>query len=202
MKNLFLGLILTLGLCLTNNSFAQLETGILLGTSFNEMYGDNSEGYNKKGLRVGLQTDLHLSHRVALSSGLIYSQKGSIVPDKFQRHSVFQSNLHLNYLEAPLLIKYKSDHGLFVSGGLTFNKLLSIKAQSFEGPEMPFTDTANFKQWELGTIARIGYRLNDNFEIQGSWGQTLGSIYKEEIPDKNALQNNQFSVGLTFFPKF
>jgi len=202
MKNLFWGFTLLVGLCLTHNSFAQIETGLLLGTSFNEMYGDNSEGYNKKGLRIGLQTDWHLSNRVALSSGLLYVQKGSVVSEKFQRHSVFQSNLHLNYLEAPLLIKYKSDYGLYFSGGLTVSRLLSVKANAFDGKELPLNKMAGFKTWEWGTMVRIGYKLNDSFEVHGSWGQSLGTIYKEEIPEKNALQNNQFSIGLTFFPKF
>jgi len=191
------------GIASLQQSTAQIEVGVVGATTFNQVNGDNAMGFGKKGFTTGLQSNLMFGNRVGLTTGLMFAQKGSIVPEAFQNRSTFGAHTSLNYLEAPLLIRYQSDHGLFMSGGLTFGRLLNATLTSFGEEKVNYENIeAAFNPWEIGMQALIGYRINDNLEAAAGWGQSVNNIFTQDIPTKNGMQNQQFLLKLVYYPKF
>lgn len=103
--------------------------GLLVGTNFAQVDGDNYAGYRKIGLNVGGIGYLQLKKHLALSWEILYSQKGA--KGDFIRASTIDSTLfynyriYANYAEIPLMINYfdqrKSHFGL----GASFSRLVS-----------------------------------------------------------------------------
>lgn len=202
MKQLIITGMLCIAFLFTQQSNAQVDAGIVVGTGFSEVIGDNAIGYNKMAFTAGLQTDVHLSDKLALSSGLMFAQKGSQISEKFQTNSTFPAHTTLNYVQAPLMLKIKSEYGLFFSGGVTFARLLNAELTSFNGAEKPSYEDieSQFKPWEIGATAQFGYKISPTLQVAGGWAQSINNIFSGDIEGKNALQNNQFNVQLTFFP--
>lgn len=202
MKKLIITGMLFVAFLFTQNSNAQkVEAGLVIGTGFSELIGDNAIGYNKQSFSAGVQTDVHLTPGLALSSGLVYTQKGSKISEKFQQNSTFPAHTTLNYIQAPLMLKVKSEYGLFFSGGLTVGRLLSANLESFNGEKGTIDLIEDqFNAWEFGAAAQFGYKISPTLQVAGGWAQSVNNIFSGEIEGKNALQNNQFNVQLTFFP--
>lgn len=201
MKNLIITGMLFVAFLFTQQTNAQVNTGIVAGTGVSEMIGDNAVGFGKNVFNIGIQTDFHLNERIALSTGLVYAQKGSQVKDVFQENSSIPAHASLTYVQAPLMLKIKSDYGLFVQGGATFGRLLSANLDAFNAEKNNVEVIEDqFNPWEIGATAMFGYQVNPSWEVTAGWSQSLNSIFDGELEGKNALQNHQFNVQLTFFP--
>jgi len=201
MKNLIITGMLFVAFLFTQQTNAQVNAGIVVGTGVSEMIGDNAVGFGKNVFNAGVQTDFHLNNRIALSSGLIYARKGSQVSDLFQENSTIPAHATLNYVQAPLMLKIKSDYGLFVQGGATIGRLLNAKLDAFNPEKSNMSSIEEqFNSWEIGAAAMFGYQVNPSWEVTAGWSQSLNNIFTGELEGKNSLQNHQFNVQLTFFP--
>lgn len=201
MKKVLLTGMLFLAVLFSQESNAQVDAGIVIGTGFSEVIGDNAIGFNKQAFHLGLQTDLHLNDQIALSTGLMYANKGSKISEQFQRNSTLPAHANFNYLQAPLMLKIKSEYGLFFQGGVTVGRLLNVNLQSFTEEKSNYENIeAQFKAWEIGAAAQFGYAINETLQVSLGWAQSINNIFGGEIEGKNSLQNNQFNLQLTFFP--
>jgi len=87
---------------------------------------------------LGLQFDYHFSDRIAIETGLLYSQKKKYFADNIlSSDSLKLYTFHLNskYLELPIAIKYyinkPSAFNYYVSGGFIFNSNFPSKDKSY-----------------------------------------------------------------------
>jgi len=94
----------------SNITFAQsnFKAGLLGGIIGSQVSGDNLSGFNKPGLVVGTFVSRKLKNeKASFEFQITYIQKGSrkqVHPDKGDLTFYL---LRLNYIEVPLLLKYK-----------------------------------------------------------------------------------------------
>jgi hypothetical protein len=161
---------------LSANSFAQetqkpneFKTGILGGLSTSQISGDNLGGFRKFGIHAGLFTRYVFTEKYSAQFEISFIQKGSrktMDPDN-NDYTFYQ--LHLNYIEVPLLFKYKHKGFVFEAGPYA-GYLINFKEENENG-ELPVT--RNFYKHDIGGAIGINYdfttHLQMNWRYTNSW---------------------------------
>jgi hypothetical protein len=198
---------------------------------YDDQYGQDAEGGIKPriGMHLGFVFDYFLADNIALSSGFIYSQKGFV----WEREMKSSENwgyypyyyftpstkidasvaVQLNYFDIPMNIKYVTDEGFELSGGLMLSILASDNIKSdfdYDGPSSyynydPYDDIDDYEDMFdedpegtiLGFNIGVGYTFNEKFNISFKLqkGGEFGEIADE---DENKNLTLQFSAGVYF----
>jgi hypothetical protein len=108
--------------------------GLVAGTNFTQVDGDNFAGYHKAGWNAGVVVYARLIDRLALSMELLYAQKGaraslSQLPKRANDQSTIMTDykIKLNYLEVPVLFNYFDKRKSNFGAGLSYAQLASSK---------------------------------------------------------------------------
>ncbi len=163
-------------LCAQQNRFG---AAIILGLNAAQINGDNSGGYNKLGLRVGLRGIARLNERAELSMDLLYSQRGS------RSELVVGSGLpifviHLEYAEVPIRFTYrdwydesKHYYKVYASGGVAYSRLLQSR---FENTAL-VSEAERFNANDVSVSLAIGYMSSPHVGFQIGWSRSLVPLY-------------------------
>ncbi len=131
--------LLILVLCYSKNTFAQnyyLEDektfygGLIAGTNFSQVDGDNFAGYHKVGFNLGGIVYTKLDEHLAASMEVLYTQKGARSKDPYTPiPGLFITNygITLNYAEVPLMLNYFDKRKSHFGGGFSYSRLGTAK---------------------------------------------------------------------------
>ncbi len=163
-------------LCAQDSRFS---AGLVAGLNASQINGDNSGGYNKLGLRVGLRGMARLSARADLSMDLLYSQRGSR-SELVAGGGVPVFVIHLVYAEVPMRFTYRDwyeedgkFYRVYASGGLTYSRLLESR---FEQTALE-AEAERFNANELALTLALGYLHTPHLGFQVSWTRALTPLY-------------------------
>ena len=198
---------------------------------YDDQYGQDADGGVKAriGMHLGFSVDYFLADNIALASGFIYSQKGFVVEQNIKGDQYvynypysYYINVkqelriatHLNYFDIPIGIKYATDEGFEISGGLMLSILASDNVEAdldYDGPgnssyyEDQLDDIDDYEDlWDedpkstlTGFQIGVGYTFNEKFSISFKLQKTgeFGEIADE---DENKNLTLQLSTGLYF----
>jgi hypothetical protein len=185
---------------------------------------DTEGGVNPRiGMHLGASFDYFLADNVALSSGIIYSQKGYVMRQKTERDDYLvdysqdiRLATQLDYIDIPIGIKYVTDEGFEISGGLIVSILASDKVNgSYEYEEDGtqnddyyddyFDDIDDYEDmWDedpeerlTGFQAAVGYTFNEKFTISFKIQKT-SNFGDNDYGDDNQNLTLQLSTGFSF----
>lgn len=152
---------------------------------------------NHIGIRVGLIAEYQITEKMALHTGVIYSQKGA--KEKDSNDDWTETNkLTINYLDLPLLIKYNIGKA-YILGGITLGYALSGKT-SYEYTEDGDTesnsqslDIGNSENDDYGSLdgaltLGLGYQINHDIH--------LNAFYNHGIIDIAAIKEGDVTTGI------
>ncbi|MCQ2975399.1 MAG: PorT family protein [Bacteroidales bacterium] len=158
MKTKFL--LLTLFLLINSLSKAQNITGAFqFGINGCQVDGDTQGGYKKAGIKTGITVSTKTENKFAVESGLLLNTKG--VKKAQDGYTEFKTNL--NYIELPIIAKYRFCEKMGGELGILYNYLMSSKIIDETFSETP--DTEFLKNYDIDASAGIRLYLNNNFEI-------------------------------------
>lgn len=160
-----------------SNSYAQLfRAGISAGTAISQYDGDGYSGYNKIGLNAGGFVKTELNDKWAFQFEIIYVQKGAIRNINPAKNYVNQYALKLNYMEVPLLLKYKYKK-VVVESGIGIGVLIKSYEEANYGD---ITGVRPFNKTELSFNAGVNYPLSDKLQI--NWRFTYSLLPARPFP--------------------
>lgn len=114
--------------------------GLVAGTNFTQVDGDNFAGYHKVGWNAGAIVYAKLMERLAASMELNYAQKGSRaalsqLPKLANDRSTALTDykIKLNYLEVPVLLNYFDKKRNNFGAGLSYCQLATSKESYRDG---------------------------------------------------------------------
>lgn len=100
--------------------------GLLAGTNFSQVDGDNFAGYNKVGFNVGGIVYTKVADHMALSMEVLYSQKGA-KSTKFYTVNpglyIVDYGITLNYAEVPIMLNYFDKRKSHFGAGIAYCRL-------------------------------------------------------------------------------
>lgn len=192
MKKIILALLITNICSLTS---AQVRFGVKAGYNLSTLIysGTQSPDGEKpmSGFNAGIFTSLPFSKAFSLEAETIYSTQGA----GFQNYSANRT-LNYDYLNIPVLLRYKMHMGIFFETGLQVGILLSANENS-NGNSMGImyrTYSQDFA-WPMG----LGYQMpNKHFGVDLRYNLGLINISKSgsDVNVKNSVF--QFGVFYTF----
>lgn len=146
-----------------SQAHAQLfEGGLSIGANFSQIEGDDVAGYKKLGMNVGLLAAINFNDNWVGSFELTYSQKGS----NSAQDLLGSFKIVHDYVEIPVILSYQDKGGLNFGFGLAPAYHITSKRIE-EGAELAnFYITNPVRQWDVGGIAQIAYRINAYSQIK------------------------------------
>jgi hypothetical protein len=185
MKKIFLVAVLFLA---TSASIqAQLvKFGVKAGVNFANQTGDafDAPEVDKEGItsfHAGVVAEIKLLDRFAIQPELLYSTQGATY-----KNAVSEFKNELGYLSIPVMAKFYLTDSFSLEVGPQASFLLSEK------DNVDFEDAETF---EFGVNAGLGFKLTDNFFIQGRYGLGLTDASRNADVKNSTVQ---LSVGFLF----
>jgi Outer membrane protein beta-barrel domain len=171
---------------------AQVLFGVKAGVNLSNMFlaGATTTQLNYKiGFNSGLMASIPLFSTFYLQPEVVYSEQG------YQYNQLNEtSTLNCNYINVPVLFKFKHDSGLFAETGPQIGFLLSAKNENSPLPEnaKSLLYTTDFS-WAFG----IGYEL-PNIHLGIDTRYNLGLFNVENDNGGETLKNSVFQFGLFY----
>jgi len=192
-------LLVVLMAALANNTRAQsyyvdnertFYGGLLVGSTFTQVDGDNFAGYTKAGVTVGGIAYAQLANKVAGSVEILYTQKGSKSKEqKFSNSNVYfikDYRIDLNYAEIPVMINYFDKRRSHFGAGVSYAQLINYKESVTTQPQFPSTidlDDYPFKKYDINFLISGSLHLYKGlfltYRFQYSMVPVRTNIYKE-----------------------
>ena len=191
MNKCFLPILVVISLFFTCTLSAQrFNAGLLVGMNLSQLDGDQQQGYNKIGLQIGARGTAVITKRLEISTGLVYTQKGSSFKEK-----IIKEVIKLNYMEVPILINYKSDYSKEKKfyhwqwyTGVSIGRLISSSVDEKEGDDFDFTATTDFlNTMDLSHIIGVYYYFDPHIAIGFQNSISLNKAYDST---ENPIEGN------------
>lgn len=153
------------------------SAGVVAGVNGCQIHGDFYSGFDQIGFVGGAFVNTNPGKTWQAQFGIQYSRKGS-------RHLVSRDQggyrdfeIRLNYVEVPLIARYNTKR-VFFDLGVSFGVMFKARTWDANGETTP----QDFKKWEFGMIAGIGYNLSDYLFIELVSANSLVPIKNFSVP--------------------
>ncbi|MFO7829370.1 MAG: outer membrane beta-barrel protein [Bacteroidales bacterium] len=166
--------------------------GFLGGLSASQLDGDNWGGYHKIGLTAGAYTFTQLNKYVKAQLELRYTEKGSKSNSKDP--SVFYQ-ARLNYIEAPIMLKYTFLQKLNADIGLTAGYL--VKGTEDDGYGELEADPP-FKPYELSFLIGVQYQILEKLHFNIRFNYSILPVGDHPGSQTWLFNRGQYNNVLTF----
>jgi hypothetical protein len=178
--------------------------GLVLGTNFVQVDGDNFAGYHKVGLNAGGLVYIKLDEHVAGSIEVLFSQKGSRAKQPQQLISGVYINkygIDLNYAEVPVMINYFDKHMSHFGAGLSYSRLANANEYITTNPPANYNlEQYPFKKSDLNFLLSGSLHLHKGFFLNLRFQYSVLSI-RDKISTnyiRAAQFNNVWTVRVVY----
>lgn len=171
---------------LTSGFSQNFKGGVFVGLAASQVSADNLAGFNKPGMIFGGYTATPIGKKAMMQFELKFIQKGSWA--KNGRLSNYK--LNLNYIDAPLLLKYPYKK-FTMQAGLSLGTLLTYTEKTMYGD---VNDSREFNRFELAGILGAEYILTDKLIIDVKYNNSLLPIREHVNGNKYRLNWGQYST--------
>lgn len=164
----------------------RFNAGFVFGMSLSQIDGDLYTGFDKSGIRGGLQGSMYLTPRLDLVVGLLYNQKGSALSILNEKRG---NVIHMDYMEIPLMVSIrtskKDKNKCVIQVGATYARLINHSVKEFiRDPlnDIYFSDLAKqFKSNEFNVIAGLDYYITQNIGIGFAYTFQVNETYTNPL---------------------
>jgi hypothetical protein len=168
--------------------------GVMLGLNASQIDGDSWYGYDKAGLMGGAFVFTKFTKKWGAQMELCYSAKGSSTP----LHYSYNRKFRLEYIEMPLMGKFKIFPIVEWEFGLSFGYLFSAKQNDGNGYQN-FSEAPKKTEMAAFTGINITYLAPLNFNIRYSYSVfPIFSYYTGATYGNGAWYNNVITVGVYY----
>ena len=187
MKKLILSAAAVLVFGFTNAQ--DMKFGVKGGLNFANVSGEGNFK-NKIGFNVGAFAEIGVSDSFAVQPELLFSTQGA-------NASEGDGSFNLNYINIPVMAKFKVAEGFSLQAGPQFGLLMTATAKG-GGESLDIKE--GFKTLDLGLNFGAGYDINENIMVDLRYNLGLGGLVKD-LPSGATDSNNRviaLSIGYKF----
>ncbi|MCB0687676.1 MAG: PorT family protein [Saprospiraceae bacterium] len=173
-KNIYL--ILMLSLVVGHLEAQTFRGGVVLGANASQINGDLIAGFNKIGLHLGLKVVSDITDKIAWSTELLYSERGSHTQAKFSD----PFTISINYVEIPLLISFKDwqqedYYKMHFEAGASLGRIIDQKVKDIGGN----TDIDGLNETDLSAIVGATLYSNDHLGFSARYTHSINLLRDE-----------------------
>jgi hypothetical protein len=183
--------------CINYCSLSQeFNAGISAGISTNQVSGDNLAGFNKAGIILGGFVNRKINNLLMVQIEMLYIQKGSSNPNQNVNNL---ADIHLDYIEIPLLAIIKNSEKLYIEGGVHCSALIDGYYQDLYGE---LENQTSFDNFELGAIIGISYNLSSKISLNTRLSNSIIPIAEHASGQTYKFNKGKYNTGLNFILKY
>ena len=195
-KNLFIGCILLV----SANSFSQsffknigerLYFGVKAGANYSDFTNAGFDTEGLTGFHAGALVGYKFNDHFAIQEEFLYSTQGA----KIKGGIMDGEDIKLSYVTVPILLKYKTDFGLYLEAGPQIGILVDEDFTS-----LGINSSTKFaEKIDGGVAAGIGYQFQNGLGIGARYYLSLTDVSKVKTAGFNTdFQNNTAQVSLFY----
>ena len=174
----------------------EFNTGISAGISTSQVSGDNLAGFNKAGIILGGFVNRKINDLLMVQIEMIYIQKGSSNPNQNVNNL---ADIHLDYIEIPLLAIIKNSEKLAIEGGIHCSALIDGYFHDLYGE---LENQTSFDSFELGAIIGISYNLSSKISLNTRLSNSIIPIAEHASGQTYKFNRGKYNTGLNFILKY
>lgn len=170
---------------LTTTSFSQgIDVGIKVGANFANLTAVE-EATIKKGFLLGAFVAFNFSDKFSVQGDLLYSQQGAVIDIGTT------DDIHLDYINFPLVVKYHIVKWLNVQAGPQFGIIADVNI-----------DNSNYESFDVTGVVGLGLDLPLNLRITGRYNIGITDIgvrnFKANVIANKSVKNTVFSLTIGY----
>ena len=167
-KVLIISLFILVSISVKSQDFS---AGAQFGMTGTQVTGDGLSGFNKAGIFAGVYVNRPMGRLGKAQLEFNFIQKGSRKNAK-PSDGIYDSYLlRMNYIEVPIMYKFRIIKPLEIEAGLQFAYLINYREFDEHGEFYPDPDVPNLKKLDFSAFAGLHYKINDK------WGISLRYAY-------------------------
>ena len=174
----------------------EFNAGISAGISTSQVSGDNLAGFNKAGIILGGFVNRKINNLLMVQIEMIYIQKGSSNPNQNINNL---ADIHLDYIEIPLLAIIKNSEKISIEGGVHCSALIDGYYQDLYGE---LENQTSFDSFELGAIIGISYNLSSKISLNTRLCNSIIPIAEHASGQTYKFNKGKYNTGLNFILKY
>lgn len=189
MKNLFmLSIVLISSSAFSQSFFDRLHFGVKAGSNYSDFDNTDFDTEGLAGFHAGAIVAFDINKNFSIQEEFLYSTQGA----KLKGGLSDGKNLKLSYISVPIVLKYKTNFGLYFEAGPQIGILAS---EDFK--EITNDDFA--EKIDAGTVGGIGYQFSSGLGIGIRYYLGLTDISKTKSTTINTdFQNKMAQVSLFY----
>ena len=176
-----------------------IKGGLIAGVSTSQVSGDQLSGFNKAGLTAGALAKTSFSEKSEIEIELLYVQKGSVKNINPDKNDNIYYRLKLNYVEVPLVYKYKAGDKWTFDVGASYGRLIHSSEEDENGE---FPSVVPFKKNELSINGGLNYLLFGNVIMNWRISQSVLPVRPHSSGATFRLNRGQYNTVLMFLLKY
>jgi hypothetical protein len=176
--------------CLSAN--AQIQFGVKAGANFSTLTGSDANGVKTKvGFQGGVLAGIPLAGSFSLQPEVNYSMQGAKATEVGMDYTLAQ-----NYLNVPVLFKYKHESGFFAETGPQIGFLMSAKVT---GDGTNVNVKSDYKSTDFSWAFGVGYLVKSiNAGIDARYNLGLTNNEAGSSSSNGTVKNSVFQVGVFY----
>ncbi|NND07715.1 MAG: PorT family protein [Saprospiraceae bacterium] len=174
----------------------RFSMGVGVAGIMSQIDGDDFEGYDKFGLRIGVRGEAYISRRLDFAIEMNIEEKGSRFEDDPAIESKHKGRvIALSYAEMPLMLRYslRRRPGPYIEGGVAISYLLNStfgvepERVSLEEFEML---SPNFSRSEWNILLGGGFAINQHLDFYFRTSIGFSHLYRD-LEVRDAFERGQ-----------
>lgn len=151
--------------------------GVVFGANASQINGDLIAGFNKIGFHMGLKVVSDITEKIAWSTELLYSERGSHTKASFTD----PFTIAINYVEIPVLIDFKDwqqedYYKMHFEAGLSVGKIIQEKVTDVGGN----TNIEGLNQTDISAIAGATFYSSDHLGFSARYTHSINLLRDEK----------------------
>ncbi len=147
----------------------RFDGGVMFGITASQIDGDRYAGYNKGGLTGGVFVNTPFSQNLSAQMELKYISKGAANKNTADNTGYYRAKLQ--YIEMPVIAKYKVLNNFIPEAGLGFGYLFKAGIDLDGNGYYPYDPPLN--KFEFSMIVGISYEAFENFFMNARFSYSL-----------------------------
>jgi hypothetical protein len=190
-----------------SNDARVFYAGVVAGSNFSQIDGDNFAGYYKVGLNVGGIGYIQLQEHMAISWEMLYSQKGG--KSNLSRKSldtniiITDYNVRLNYAEIPVMFNYFDKRKSHFGMGLSYGRLVGSSEKVVTEPanNIDLNNLYPYKKNAMDFLTAVQLHLWEGLFLNIRFQYSIIPVRDMSPPNfarSNKQYNNMWTVRLMY----
>lgn len=171
---------------------AEIACGVM-GT---QVSGDDLSGFNKAGIYAGAGVRIKFNEKAGVGFRILYFQKGSRMPLKNDGTDSAYYLLRLNYVEVPLMFRYRLSKKLYLEAGPSLGYLFKSYEEDENGPLN--MKGRPFYSFDFSAMMALGFHLTEQLDLMMLYGQSVVPVREHESQAVYRLNAGQYNSELGF----